>query len=45
MGMFCYQCQEALKGTGCNVKRRCSKRKRFKLQDLLVIRLRAFQTS
>jgi len=37
MGMFCYQCQEAAKGTGCTVKGVCGKKSNVSnLQDLLV---------
>lgn len=37
MSMFCYQCQEAAKGTGCNVKGVCGKNEQVaKLQDLLI---------
>jgi len=36
MGMFCYQCQEAAKGTGCNVSGVCGKGPATaNLQDLL----------
>ena len=35
--MFCYQCQEAAKGTGCEIKGICGKNEEVaKLQDLLV---------
>ena len=41
MGMFCYQCQEALKGTGCNVRGVCGKTEEVsKLQDLLIYTLK-----
>jgi len=37
MGMFCYQCQEAAKGTGCTVNGVCGKKSDVaNLQDLLV---------
>ncbi|HPH03564.1 MAG TPA: hydroxylamine reductase [Spirochaetota bacterium] len=37
MGMFCYQCQEALKNTGCTVNGVCGKKgDTANLQDLLV---------
>lgn len=37
MGMFCYQCQETAKGTGCEVKGVCGKNEEVaKLQDLLI---------
>src|SRR5665648_725701 len=37
MGMFCYQCQEAARGTGCNVIGDCGKNENVaKLQDLLI---------
>lgn len=37
MSMFCYQCQETAKGTGCEVKGVCGKTEEVaKLQDLLV---------
>lgn len=37
MSMFCYQCQEAAKGTGCTVKGVCGKNDEVaNLQDLLV---------
>ncbi|HHW03436.1 MAG TPA: hydroxylamine reductase [Thermoanaerobacterales bacterium] len=37
MGMFCYQCQEASKGTGCTLRGVCGKRDDVaKLQDLLI---------
>jgi len=37
MSMFCYQCQEAAKGTGCQIKGVCGKNKEVaKLQDLLI---------
>lgn len=41
MGMFCYQCQETAKGTGCTVKGVCGKTERVaKLQDLLIYTLK-----
>lgn len=37
MGMFCFQCQEAAKGTGCTVKGVCGKKSNVSnLQDLLI---------
>lgn len=37
MSMFCYQCQETVKGTGCTIKGVCGKNEEVaKLQDLLV---------
>lgn len=37
MSMFCYQCQETAKGTGCEIKGVCGKNENVaKLQDLLV---------
>ena len=37
MGMFCFQCQEAAKGTGCEIKGICGKNEDVaKLQDLLI---------
>ena len=37
MGMFCYQCQETAKGTGCTIKGVCGKTENVaKLQDLLI---------
>jgi hydroxylamine reductase len=41
MGMFCYQCQEAAKGIGCNVRGVCGKTEEVaKLQDLLIYTLK-----
>ena len=41
MGMFCFQCQEAAKGTGCTVKGVCGKTSDVaNLQDLLVYTLK-----
>lgn len=41
MGMFCYQCQETVKGTGCRVRGVCGKTENLaKLQDLLVYSLK-----
>ncbi len=41
MGMFCYQCQETAKGTGCKIKGVCGKTEEVaKLQDLLVYSLK-----
>lgn len=37
MSMFCYQCQETAKNTGCTVKGVCGKNEEVaKLQDLLI---------
>ena len=41
MGMFCYQCQEAAKGTGCQIKGVCGKADDLSnLQDLLLFVLK-----
>jgi hydroxylamine reductase len=41
MGMFCYQCQEAAKGTGCDIRGVCGKNEEVaKLQDLLIYSLK-----
>jgi len=41
MSMFCYQCQETAKGTGCNIAGVCGKKaETANLQDLLVFTLR-----
>lgn len=41
MSMFCYQCQEAAKGTGCTIKGMCGKEESTaNLQDLLVFILK-----
>jgi len=41
MSMFCYQCQETAKGTGCEARGVCGKDERVaKLQDLLVYTLK-----
>ena len=41
MGMFCYQCQETAKGTGCTIKGVCGKPENVaKLQDLLIYTLK-----
>jgi len=41
MGMFCYQCQETAKGTGCTIKGVCGKPEEVaKLQDLLIYTLK-----
>lgn len=41
MSMFCYQCQETAKGTGCTVRGVCGKNKEVaKLQDLLIYTLK-----
>ena len=37
MSMFCYQCQETAKGTGCELRGVCGKTEEVaKLQDLLI---------
>jgi len=41
MSMFCYQCQETAKGTGCEVRGVCGKSEELaKLQDLLIYTLK-----
>ena len=41
MTMFCYQCQETAKGTGCTVRGVCGKSEDVaKLQDLLIYTLK-----
>lgn len=41
MGMFCFQCQEAAKGTGCTIRGVCGKTEdTAKLQDLLIYTLK-----
>jgi hydroxylamine reductase len=41
MNMFCYQCQETAKGTGCNIRGVCGKNEEVaKLQDLLIYTLK-----
>lgn len=41
MNMFCYQCQEASKGTGCEIKGVCGKTPELSaLQDLLMYQLK-----
>jgi len=41
MGMFCYQCQETAKGTGCTIRGVCGKTEEVaKLQDLLIYTLK-----
>jgi len=41
MSMFCYQCQETAKGTGCEVRGVCGKDEEVaKLQDLLIYTLK-----
>lgn len=41
MSMFCYQCQETARGTGCTVKGVCGKNEETaKLQDLLIYTLK-----
>ena len=41
MNMFCYQCQEAAKGTGCTVRGICGKTSDVSnLQDLLIYLLK-----
>ena len=41
MGMFCYQCQETAKGTGCSIRGVCGKTEEVaNLQDLLIYTLK-----
>lgn len=41
MGMFCYQCQEAAKNTGCTIRGVCGKTPQTAhLQDLLIFNLK-----
>jgi hydroxylamine reductase len=41
MGMFCFQCQETARGTGCEVRGVCGKTEEVaKLQDLLIYTLK-----
>jgi hydroxylamine reductase len=41
MSMFCYQCQETAKGTGCQIRGVCGKTEEVaKLQDLLIYTLK-----
>ena len=41
MSMFCYQCQETAKGTGCSVRGVCGKSEDVaNLQDLLIYLLK-----
>ena len=41
MNMFCFQCQEASKGTGCEIKGVCGKTPEVAaLQDLLIYQLK-----
>ncbi|WP_346355058.1 hydroxylamine reductase [Azotosporobacter soli] len=41
MSMFCYQCQETAKGTGCEIKGVCGKTEEVaKLQDLVIYTLK-----
>lgn len=41
MGMFCFQCQEAAKGTGCTIRGVCGKTEgTARLQDLLIYTLK-----
>ncbi len=41
MSMFCYQCQETAKGTGCTIKGVCGKSEEVaKLQDLMIYTLK-----
>ena len=45
MSMFCYQCQEAARGTGCDVRGVCGKDETVaKLQDLLIHTLKGIST-
>ena len=44
MSMFCFQCQETAKGTGCEIKGVCGKPEDVaKLQDLLVYTIKEKQ--
>ncbi|MCD4712852.1 MAG: hydroxylamine reductase [Clostridiales bacterium] len=46
MSMFCYQCQEAAKNTGCTVKGICGKEEEVaKLQDVLIHTLKEISAS
>ena len=41
MSMFCFQCQEASKGTGCTIQGVCGKKENVaKLQDLMIYTLK-----
>lgn len=41
MSMFCFQCQETARGTGCEVRGVCGKTEEVaKLQDLLIYTLK-----
>ena len=41
MGMFCFQCEQAAKGTGCDVSGVCGKKPNVaSLQDLIVYQLK-----
>ncbi len=41
MGMFCYQCQETAKGTGCTIRGVCGKTEKVaNLQDLMIYSLK-----
>ena len=41
MSMFCFQCQETARGTGCEVRGVCGKTEEAaKLQDLLIYTLK-----
>jgi len=45
MSMFCYQCQETAKGTGCDVRGVCGKNEEVSnLQDLLIYTLKGIST-
>ncbi len=45
MSMFCYQCQETLKGTGCTIQGVCGKTESLaKLQDLLIYTLKGISS-
>ena len=45
MSMFCYQCQETAKNTGCTVRGVCGKNEEVaKLQDLLIYTLKGIST-
>lgn len=46
MSMFCYQCQEACKNTGCTVRGMCGKQEdTANLQDLLIFAARGLATA
>ena len=43
MGMFCFQCQETAKGTGCEIRRLRKTEDVAKLQDLLIYTLKGIR--